>query len=51
MIIILNLLQTLDDIKQDFAKQIFLKAAVIDENTTSIIVGSVRAYKQKDTDL
>jgi ribosomal protein S18 acetylase RimI-like enzyme len=42
------LIQTLDDIKHDFLKQIFLKA-VIDDNTTSIIVGSVRAYQQKDT--
>jgi ribosomal protein S18 acetylase RimI-like enzyme len=40
------LIQTLDDIKQDFSKQIFLKA-VIDDNTT--IVGSVRAYQQNDT--
>jgi GNAT superfamily N-acetyltransferase len=42
------LLQTLDDIKQDFLNQIFLKA-IIDNKTTTIIVGSVRAYKQKDT--
>ncbi len=40
------LTQTLDDIKQDFLKQIFLKA-VIDDNTT--IVGSVKAYQQNDT--
>jgi len=40
------LMQTLDDIKQDFLKQIFLKA-VIDNKPT--IVGSVRAYQQKDT--
>jgi len=40
------LTQTLDDIKQDFSKQIFLKA-VIDDNTT--IVGSVKAYQQNDT--
>jgi ribosomal protein S18 acetylase RimI-like enzyme len=40
------LIQTLDDIKQDFSKQIFLKA-VIDDNTT--IVGSVRAYQQNNT--
>jgi hypothetical protein len=33
------LIQTLDDIKQDFSKQIFLKA-VIDDNTT--IFGSVK---------
>jgi ribosomal protein S18 acetylase RimI-like enzyme len=39
------LTQSLDDLKQDFLKQIFLKA-VIDNNTT--IVGSVRAYQQKD---
>jgi GNAT superfamily N-acetyltransferase len=47
MIIILNLLQTLDDIKQDFLKQIFLKAVIKNNKTT--IVGSVRAYQQKDT--
>src|SRR5919199_1449504 len=41
------LTQTLDDIKRDFSKQIFLKA-VINDNTT-IIVGSVRAYQQNDT--
>jgi GNAT superfamily N-acetyltransferase len=41
------LLQTLDDIKQDFLKQIFLKAVI--ENKTTIVVGSVRAYQQKDT--
>ena len=40
------LIQTLDDIQQDFSKQVFLKA-VVDDNTT--IVGSVRAYQQKDT--
>ena len=40
------LTQTLDDIKQDFSKQMFLKA-VIDDNTT--IVGSVKAYQQDDT--
>lgn len=40
------LLQTLDDIKQNFLKQIFLKAAI--ENKTTI-VGSVRAYQQIDT--
>jgi ribosomal protein S18 acetylase RimI-like enzyme len=40
------LTQTLDDIKQDFSKQIFLKA-VIDDNTT--IVGSVKAYQQNYT--
>ncbi len=40
------LLQTLDDIKQNFLKQIFLKAAI--ENKTTI-VGSVRAYQLKDT--
>jgi ribosomal protein S18 acetylase RimI-like enzyme len=40
------LTQTLDDIKQDFSKQIFLKA-VTDDNTT--IVGSVKAYQQNDT--
>jgi ribosomal protein S18 acetylase RimI-like enzyme len=41
-----SLLQTLDDIKQNLLKQIFLKAVI--ENKTTI-VGSVRAYQQKDT--
>ncbi len=39
------LIQTLDDIQQDFSKKVFLKA-VVDDNTT--IVGSVRAYQQQD---
>lgn len=45
------LIQTLDDIKQDFSKQIFLKAIIFEDKTiaTTIIVGSVRAYQQKDT--
>jgi GNAT superfamily N-acetyltransferase len=41
-----SLLQTLDDIKQNLLKQIFLKAVI--ENKTTI-VGSVRAYQQIDT--
>ena len=46
-IIKLNLIQTLEDIKRDFSKQIFLKAVI--DNETTIVVGSVRAYQQKDT--
>jgi hypothetical protein len=38
------LIQTLDEIKQDFLEQIFLKD-VIDE---TIIIGSVRVYQHKD---
>ena len=41
-----SLIQTLDNIKQDFSKQIFLKS-VVDNDTA--IVGSVRAYQQNDT--
>jgi N-acetylglutamate synthase-like GNAT family acetyltransferase len=46
-IIKLNIIQTLEDIKRDFSKQIFLKAVI--DNETTIVVGSVRAYQQKDT--
>ena len=42
-----HLIHTLDDIKQDFLNQIFLKAVI--DNKTTIVVGSVREYQKKDT--
>lgn len=43
------LTQTIEDIKRDFSKHVFLKAVINDDTKTTIIVGSVRAYQQNDT--